>query len=232
MTRVLFWFFFSSRRRHTRCSRDWSSDVCSSDLSRCAALRRPGGRVPQDGALPLRFLFGRGRRRHQPAAGERFEEAPRRHASSRGPTPLFRVAGHPCVFEPKSGSRTGRSARPAAARARGVLPRGWAGASKFLPRAEGSRFFLQEPPNCGDVASLLRVPPLLGPRRPCALAVTTSGTQRCTGVATVWATPRLFARLILRNRGVRTFWDAATSRTGRDTEPKRRRQARRLARIS
>src|SRR3989442_9373298 len=28
-----FWFFFfSSRRRHTRCGRDWSSDVCSSDL--------------------------------------------------------------------------------------------------------------------------------------------------------------------------------------------------------
>src|SRR2546429_1471033 len=26
--------FFSSRRRHTRCSRDWSSDVCSSDLGR------------------------------------------------------------------------------------------------------------------------------------------------------------------------------------------------------
>src|SRR2546429_6550187 len=25
-------FLFSSRRRHTRCSRDWSSDVCSSDL--------------------------------------------------------------------------------------------------------------------------------------------------------------------------------------------------------
>src|SRR3989449_11038692 len=44
--RMLFWksglhvvsfFFFSSRRRHTRCSRDWSSDVCSSDLSRCAS---------------------------------------------------------------------------------------------------------------------------------------------------------------------------------------------------
>src|SRR5690606_39516761 len=27
-------FFFSSRRRHTRFSRDWSSDVCSSDLRR------------------------------------------------------------------------------------------------------------------------------------------------------------------------------------------------------
>src|SRR6266498_3094433 len=25
-------FFFSSRRRHTRCGRDWRSDVCSSDL--------------------------------------------------------------------------------------------------------------------------------------------------------------------------------------------------------
>src|SRR5690554_7195962 len=28
----MFFFFFSSRRRHTRCGRDWSSDVCSSDL--------------------------------------------------------------------------------------------------------------------------------------------------------------------------------------------------------
>src|SRR6266542_5290342 len=27
-------FFVSSRRRHTRCYRDWSSDVCSSDLKR------------------------------------------------------------------------------------------------------------------------------------------------------------------------------------------------------
>src|SRR5690606_39657266 len=29
----IFLFFFSSRRRHTRFSRDWSSDVCSSDLA-------------------------------------------------------------------------------------------------------------------------------------------------------------------------------------------------------
>src|SRR5690349_22960038 len=29
----LFFFFFSSRRRHTRSLRDWSSDVCSSDLT-------------------------------------------------------------------------------------------------------------------------------------------------------------------------------------------------------
>src|SRR5207249_5479668 len=29
-------FFFSSRRRHTRSKRDWSSDVCSSDLEAVA----------------------------------------------------------------------------------------------------------------------------------------------------------------------------------------------------
>src|SRR3712207_8089514 len=29
---AVLWFFFSSRRRHTRYWRDWSSDVCSSDL--------------------------------------------------------------------------------------------------------------------------------------------------------------------------------------------------------
>src|SRR5690606_40040016 len=33
-------FFFSSRRRHTRFSRDWSSDVCSSDLVIIIFLKR------------------------------------------------------------------------------------------------------------------------------------------------------------------------------------------------
>src|SRR6266508_2720589 len=33
MVVYVFFFFFSSRRRHTRWPRDWSSDVCSSDLS-------------------------------------------------------------------------------------------------------------------------------------------------------------------------------------------------------
>src|SRR3712207_7398673 len=32
MSVTVFFFFFSSRRRHTRYWRDWSSDVCSSDL--------------------------------------------------------------------------------------------------------------------------------------------------------------------------------------------------------
>src|SRR5690606_39400952 len=44
---------FSSRRRHTRFSRDWSSDVCSSDLMICPApgaievLRRKDQWVPE-----------------------------------------------------------------------------------------------------------------------------------------------------------------------------------------
>src|SRR3989449_10645496 len=37
-------FFFSSRRRHTRCSRDWSSDVCSSDLPLLLVLYVSGHR--------------------------------------------------------------------------------------------------------------------------------------------------------------------------------------------
>src|SRR5439155_19064265 len=38
-------FFFSSRRRHTRWPRDWSSDVCSSDLIAAkAGSRDPAGR--------------------------------------------------------------------------------------------------------------------------------------------------------------------------------------------
>src|SRR3712207_7461364 len=46
-------FFFSSRRRHTRYWRDWSSDVCSSDLLR--AVRDPAGLMdqPPEEVLPM-----------------------------------------------------------------------------------------------------------------------------------------------------------------------------------
>ena len=50
-------FFFSSRRRHTRLRRDWSSDVCSSDLLRGVGFHgrfmSGGGTVTEDrhGAL-------------------------------------------------------------------------------------------------------------------------------------------------------------------------------------
>src|SRR2546429_669641 len=39
-------FFFSSRRRHTRCSRDWSSDVCSSDLAKQFGLQQVANAQP------------------------------------------------------------------------------------------------------------------------------------------------------------------------------------------
>src|SRR5215813_5950077 len=46
----MFFFFFSSRRRHTRCGRDWSSDVCSSDLAfRSIETRRPQIRATNTG---------------------------------------------------------------------------------------------------------------------------------------------------------------------------------------
>src|SRR2546429_7201662 len=53
-------FFFSSRSRHTSCSRDWSSDLCSSDL-------HPGegnGNSDQQGGLPLPGIRRQPPRRH------------------------------------------------------------------------------------------------------------------------------------------------------------------------
>src|SRR2546422_10968430 len=52
-----FVFFFSSRRRHTRCSRDWSSDVCSSDL--CIPTHGGNRRRREDGELCRRSARGR-----------------------------------------------------------------------------------------------------------------------------------------------------------------------------
>src|SRR6266536_4249030 len=46
---LFYFFFFSSRRRHTRSTRDWSSDVCSSDLVRVTdKIRESLGRQPTD----------------------------------------------------------------------------------------------------------------------------------------------------------------------------------------
>src|SRR6266536_4661040 len=58
---ILF-FFVSSRRRHTISTRDWSSDVCSSDLAaRFRVLDREGWDVSRDGlagAPPVRVIVG------------------------------------------------------------------------------------------------------------------------------------------------------------------------------
>src|SRR5438105_8478478 len=75
---VLFFFFFSSRRRHTRSTRDWSSDVCSSDL-RQETLRRQLGIVPQEGflfagTLEENIAFGRPEAAHEEVAAARSEE--------------------------------------------------------------------------------------------------------------------------------------------------------------
>src|SRR5699024_12195790 len=42
-TVFLLFFFFSSRRRHTRSKRDWSSDVCSSDLEDIEGMKYAQG---------------------------------------------------------------------------------------------------------------------------------------------------------------------------------------------
>src|SRR5260221_9258819 len=75
-------FFFSSRRRHTRSLCDWSSDVCSSDLARPAAARRRvrktrawaapqvehAGQVLQDSVAPkVSALLSAAARRLEPA---------------------------------------------------------------------------------------------------------------------------------------------------------------------
>src|SRR5688572_32287868 len=46
---MLPFFFFSSRRRHTRFDCDWSSDVCSSDLSGDVMVVGAGGDDTEDG---------------------------------------------------------------------------------------------------------------------------------------------------------------------------------------
>src|SRR5258707_10029481 len=59
-----FFFFFSSRRRHTRYWRDWSSDVCSSDLSPVGSQQHPTGETPV-----LRADANRSRRSRDGASG-------------------------------------------------------------------------------------------------------------------------------------------------------------------
>src|SRR6266511_4946426 len=50
---MFFFFFFSSRRWHTRFSRDWSSDVCSSDLARRLRAQLTDAALPRHVALVM-----------------------------------------------------------------------------------------------------------------------------------------------------------------------------------
>src|SRR5690606_7862189 len=79
--------FFSSRRRHTRFSRDWSSDVCSSDLDACPVVvehiqqelvrERTGGDESPLGHLDERGLRGSDPDRQVPREIDRLEHEDR-----------------------------------------------------------------------------------------------------------------------------------------------------------
>src|SRR6266496_4856397 len=67
----MFLFFFSSRRRHTRSLRDWSSDVCSSDLVEIVEETDPGdaGEEMHPAEQELHSGFGKERHRVPPVNG-------------------------------------------------------------------------------------------------------------------------------------------------------------------
>src|SRR5690554_5619233 len=125
-----FFFFFSSRRRHTRCGRDWSSDVCSSDLHRaghllhrhaargtaCVAARRRGRLGPGRGAAPVRRDPDRGQRglhRGRPAQ-------PHPRGVRRGLTP--RLPDRPRALAPGPASDAGPCRRMPHRTTRGRAP--------------------------------------------------------------------------------------------------------------
>src|SRR5437868_8924302 len=81
---IFFFFFFSSRRRHTRSKRDWSSDVCSSDLA--SGRPRPANRSAFSPTPPPRSLMPVSGSCSPPTAGTSCACPPRRSAPSCGST--------------------------------------------------------------------------------------------------------------------------------------------------
>src|SRR5207245_4862565 len=151
-------FFFSSRRRHTRCYRDWSSDVCSSDLDerdlelgeeglghagaddeRLVGAER-GERADQEDEEPLGEVIADAE--GEPERQERADDAPAQLLQVRGEGHAHIVlwphaAGHGRVRRcPTPASRGRPGSRPGSRSAshRGPAP-AWPGASAALPRA-------------------------------------------------------------------------------------------------
>src|SRR3712207_7690939 len=56
---IIYLFFFSSRRRHTRYWRDWSSDVCSSDLVALQIQELVAGHIVRQNVASFGFQHGR-----------------------------------------------------------------------------------------------------------------------------------------------------------------------------
>src|SRR5690606_39432878 len=105
--------FFSSRRRHTRFSRDWSSDVCSSDLPEAHGAARTlaargvsaGDHVAIDSPNVLPWLLG----------------ADLLGAAALVVEPTWTAADRAAVFDRSEGRRVGKEGR--GGRARGVVNR-------------------------------------------------------------------------------------------------------------
>src|SRR5699024_7568816 len=128
-----FYFFFSSRRRHTRSKRDWSSDVCSSDLHPhlprpTAAVRAVHDRLRRHAqtlarpARPARRARPGARRRPRLPAAAR-----RRRTRAGGAGGPGRAARHRRCDRAHRRARPRGHPHPAApdARGRGALPCRW-----------------------------------------------------------------------------------------------------------
>src|SRR6266581_8704352 len=103
MSRGEVWFFFSSRRRHTRWTGDWSSDVCSSDLA-----EEDDGEDPDDRAGgPGPWMEAVVPHHHRPGTAmlalKNSVEVGCEGIPSQKPTPLFQLkpnhpAAHCCLI--------------------------------------------------------------------------------------------------------------------------------------
>src|SRR5690606_40158802 len=91
-------FFYSSRRRHTRFSRDWSSDVCSSDLDLVefanGGVDTPWGRLRAEMGHPEPFnmkYLGIGNEQWGPEYFERYKIFAKAFSRSEEPSCRVRV---------------------------------------------------------------------------------------------------------------------------------------------
>src|SRR5215510_4973287 len=104
----VFFFFFSSRRRHTRWPRDWSSDVCSSDLAtrfefaEAVEWKRQvdvrANRLVIEGVAAVRF--------NQQASFNRIRDFAERRV-----TPFIRAVEIALIGRPQAGGRDQRDTR-------------------------------------------------------------------------------------------------------------------------
>src|SRR6266704_6247407 len=102
----IFFFFFSSRRRHTRSKRDWSSDVCSSDLFKTGGgskgkAQNAAAVVVFDERIKSDFARARADRENRKLASERheaFEDESNGRQLRFGPGDILRSAENPLAF--------------------------------------------------------------------------------------------------------------------------------------